>query len=83
MSKSYPAQFKELTSKVSGTRYRVFLRDMPEISGGQNELFIDAVNTATEALKNAVALGQKLPKPSAPQHGDIMIKLDEVTDGND
>lgn len=80
MSKLYPAQFKEMTSKISGTRYRVFLRDMPEISGGQNEFFIDAVSTAIDALDKYVASGQKLPEPSAPEHGDIMIKLSEVTD---
>lgn len=84
MSELYPAQFKEMTSKISGTRYRVFLRDIPEISGGQNELFVDAVNTAIAALEKYVASGQKLPEPSAPEHGDIMIKLDEVaTNGND
>lgn len=79
MTKLYPAQFKEMTSKISGTRYRVFLRDMPEISGGQNESFVDAVNTAIATLEKYVASGQKLPEPSAPEHGDIMIKLSEVT----
>lgn len=75
MSTLYPAQFKEMTSKISGTRYRVFLRDMPEISGGQNELFVDAVTTATDALQKYVDSGQKLPEPSAPKYGDIMIGL--------
>ncbi len=81
MSSLYPAQFKEMTSKVSGTRYRVFLRDMPEITGGQNKSFIDAVNTAIDALDKHVASGQKLPKASEPQHGDIMIKPREVNNG--
>lgn len=71
----YPAQFKEMTSKRSGTRYRVFLRDMPEISGGQNELFVDAVNTLIDAVERYLVSGQELPPPSAPQHGDIMIEV--------
>ena len=75
MSTLYPAQFKEMTSKTSGTRYRVFLRDMPEISGGQNELFVDAVNTAIDALERYLASGKKLPEPSAPKNGDIMIEV--------
>lgn len=79
MSDLYPAQFKEMTSKISGTRYRVFLRDMPEISGGQNESFIDAVDTAIDALDKYVSSGKKLPEPSVPQYGDIMIKPSEVT----
>ncbi|KAF0569573.1 hypothetical protein FQV37_2599 [Psychrobacter nivimaris] len=85
MSKLYPAQFKEMTSKISGTRYRVFLRDMPEISGGQNESFIDAVSTAIDALDKYIASGQKLPEPSEPKHGDIMIAINKevTTNGND
>lgn len=75
MSTLYPAQFKEITSKIFSTRYRVFLRDIPEISGGQNESFIDAVNTAIDALDKYIASGQKLPEPSEPQHGDIMIEV--------
>lgn len=75
MSVLYPAQFKEMTSKVSGTRYRVFMRDMPFISGGQNELFVDAVNTCMDALKLYADSGQELPKPSLPEHGDIMLEL--------
>ncbi|WP_420229076.1 hypothetical protein ACOBWA_08645 [Psychrobacter sp. ER1] len=84
MSKLYPAQFKEITSKVSGTRYRVFLRDMPEISGGQNKLFVDAVQSAIDALDKYVS-GQKLPEPSKPKHGDIMIAINKevTTNGND
>ncbi|WLG12821.1 hypothetical protein Q6344_09395 [Psychrobacter cibarius] len=80
MSKLYPAQFKEMTSKISGTRYRVFLRDMPFISGGQNKSFVDAAHTCMDALKIYAASGQELPEPSTPEYGDIMIKLDEVTD---
>ena len=75
MSKLYPAQFKEMTSKISGTRYRVFLRDMPEISGGQNELFVDAVQSAIRAIDEYIASGQKLPEPSEIHHGDIMISV--------
>ena len=71
----YPAQFKEMTSKTSGTRYRVFLRDMPEISGGQNELFVDAVNTLIDAVERHLTSGQDLPQPSAPRHGDVMIEV--------
>lgn len=81
MSDLYPAQFEEITSKIFSTRYRVFLRDIPEIGGGQNESFIGAVNTAIDALDKYVASGQKLPEPSEPKHGDIMIGLDRgVTD---
>lgn len=75
MSKLYPAQFKEMTSKTSGTRYRVFLRDMPEISGGQNKLFVDAVNTLIDAVERHLTSGKELPPPSAPRHGDIMISV--------
>lgn len=75
MSKLYPAQFKEMTSKISGTRYRVFLRDMPEISGGQNELFVDAVQSAIRAIDEYIASGKKLPEPSEIHHGDIMISV--------
>ncbi|WP_286707938.1 hypothetical protein [Psychrobacter sp. UBA2514] len=75
MSDLYPAQFEEITSKIFSTRYRVFLRDIPEISGGQNESFIDAVNTAIDALDKYIASGQKLPEPSEPKRGDIMIGI--------
>ena len=71
----YPAQFIEITSKTSGTRYRVFLRDAPEISGGQNELFVDAVNTLIDAVERHLTSGQELPPPSAPHNGDIMIEV--------
>lgn len=76
MKKLYPAQFKEMTSKISGTRYRVFMRDVPEISGGQNELFVDAVQTCVVALDKYVNSGQTLPEPSAPRHGDIMLEVE-------
>lgn len=75
MKKLYPAQFKEMTSKTSGTRYRVFMRDMPFISGGQNELFVDAVHTCMDALKLYVDSGQELPEPSEPVNGDIMLEV--------
>lgn len=79
MSKLYPAHFKEWNSNRSGLHYKVYLRDFPNVSGGQNKSFIDAVRTATDALGNAVHDLNDLPEPSIPQHGDIMIKLDEVT----
>jgi len=75
MKTLYPAQFKETSSKTSGTRYRVFLRDIPEISGDQNKLYVDAVNTAIDALERYLASGQKLPEPSTPKNGDIMLEV--------
>ena len=81
MSKLYPAWFREWDSSRSGMHYKVYFRDLPDVYGGQNKSFIDAVQTAKDALQRYVDDGNALPEPSLPLYGDIMIGLDrEVTD---
>lgn len=75
MSKLYPAHFKEWDSNISGICYRVYLRDFPDVCGGQNKSFVDAVRTATDALEKAASELEEMPEPSEPRYGDIMIGL--------
>lgn len=97
MSEFYPAQFQEIKENIVHTDdygdetcyevndgFVVTFRDVPE-ANTQGDTFIEAVEMAQDALQTAMEFydedNKPRPKPSEPQHGDVMIDINsEVTD---
>lgn len=70
----YPAYFREWDSTTKSIEYSIYFRDFAGVVV-RGTSFVDTCRTAIRTLAEVAAAMDKLPKPSAPRDGDIMLEL--------